>query len=230
MQKIDFYKIYNNTLYITNYNNLMALEYDYLFKIIIIGDSGVGKSAILNRFADNKFTESYISTIGVDFKIKTILLDEHIIKLQLWDTAGQERFRTITTSYYRDSHIIFLCYDITDPESFANLPNWLKEIKKYALEKTKIIICGTKIDLEKKRKVMKQDAINFASSNNLDYIEVSSKTNFNIDKLFETSCRTLLKNFISMLDNNTKIKPSNSKKVIPLGINLNSNKKTNKCC
>mmetsp|Transcript_49208 Transcript_49208/g.71860 ORF Transcript_49208/g.71860 Transcript_49208/m.71860 type:complete len:109 (+) Transcript_49208:102-428(+) len=106
----------------------MNPEYDYLFKLLLIGDSGVGKSCLLLRFADDTYTESYISTIGVDFKIRTITQDSKTVKLQIWDTAGQERFRTITSSYYRGAHGIIVVYDVTDMESFNNVKQWLHEI------------------------------------------------------------------------------------------------------
>ena len=109
-------------------------EYDYLFKILLIGDSGVGKSCLLVRFADDTYADSYINTIGVDFKIRTIDINSKTVKLQIWDTAGQERFRTITSSYYRGAHGIIIAYDITDKESFQNLRQWLFEIDRYASE------------------------------------------------------------------------------------------------
>ena len=99
----------------------MNTEYDYLFKLLIIGDSGVGKSCLLLRFAEGTYTDSYISTIGVDFKIHTVNLDGKVVKLQIWDTAGQERFRTITSSYYRGAHGIIVVYDVTDQETFSEL-------------------------------------------------------------------------------------------------------------
>uniref|UniRef100_A0A8C6PJH6 RAB35, member RAS onco family n=1 Tax=Nothobranchius furzeri TaxID=105023 RepID=A0A8C6PJH6_NOTFU len=106
----------------------MARDYDYLFKLLIIGDSGVGKSSLLLRFADNTFSGSYITTIGVDFKIRTVELNGEKVKLQIWDTAGQERFRTITSTYYRGTHGVIVVYDVTSAESFVNVKRWLHEI------------------------------------------------------------------------------------------------------
>ena len=120
-------------------NTKMNSEYDYLFKILLIGDAGVGKSTMLLKFVDDIFTTSYLSTIGVDFKIKTIELDNKIIKLQIWDTAGQERFRTITSSYYRGAYGIFVVFDLTQLDTFTNVQMWLNEIEKYS-HNPKIII------------------------------------------------------------------------------------------
>ena len=128
-------------------------EYDYLFKILLIGDSAVGKSSILLRFSDNIFTESFLPTIGVDFKIKTLEFQGKNAKLQIWDTAGQERFKTITSTYYKGSHGIILVYDITDMESFNKLGDWLIEVEKNAPNNVYKILVGNKADLNDQRVV-----------------------------------------------------------------------------
>ncbi|XP_038167074.1 ras-related protein Rab-13 isoform X2 [Arvicola amphibius] len=107
----------------------MAKAYDHLFKLLLIGDSGVGKTCLIIRFAEDNFNSTYISTIGIDFKIRTVEIEGKRIKLQVWDTAGQERFKTITTAYYRGAMGIILVYDITDEKSFENIQNWMKSIK-----------------------------------------------------------------------------------------------------
>lgn len=126
---------------------------DYLFKLLLIGDSGVGKSCLLLRFADDTYTESFISTIGVDFKIRTSNIENKTVKLQIWDTAGQERFRTITCSYYRGAHGIIIVYDCSDVESFENVKKWLSEIDRYASEGVSKLLVGNKCDLVAQRKV-----------------------------------------------------------------------------
>lgn len=214
----------------------MEASYDYLFKIIIIGDSGIGKSAILFRFADDIYNESYISTIGVDFKIKTIFINGKIIKLQIWDTAGQERFRTITTSYYRGSHMIFLCYDITDRQTFSNLEMWSEEIKKFASHNVKVTVCGTKLDLEYRRQVSIQEGKAFADKHGFDYYETSSKQNKNVDELFERSSEKMLNNFLLLLNNNsnnlltTKKQIMTQNNIISIGKRNFKNELQKKCC
>ena len=150
----------------------MNAEYDYLFKLLLIGDSGVGKSCLLLRFADDTYTESYISTIGVDFKIRTIQLEGKTIKLQIWDTAGQERFRTITSSYYRGAHGIIVVYDVTEMETFNNVKQWLHEIDRYASEGVNKLLVGNKADLVTKKQVETQAAKEFADSLGIPFLEV----------------------------------------------------------
>mmetsp|Transcript_32499 Transcript_32499/g.77193 ORF Transcript_32499/g.77193 Transcript_32499/m.77193 type:complete len:208 (+) Transcript_32499:1-624(+) len=159
-------------------------EYDYLFKLLLIGDSGVGKSCLLLRFADDTYTESYISTIGVDFKIRTIELDGKCIKLQIWDTAGQERFRTITSSYYRGAHGIIIVYDITDEDSYNNVKQWLNEIDRYASEKVDKLLVGNKADLSDKRKVNAETAKEYAQTHDINFLETSAKEKLNVERSF----------------------------------------------
>nr|KJB62381.1 hypothetical protein B456_009G424200 [Gossypium raimondii] len=128
-------------------------DYDYLIKLLLIGDSGVGKSCLLLRFSDGSFTTSFITTIGIDFKIRTIELDGKRIKLQIWDTAGQERFRTITTAYYRGAMGILLVYDVTDESSFNNIRNWIRNIEQHASDNVNKILVGNKADMDESKRV-----------------------------------------------------------------------------
>lgn len=164
----------------------MNPEYDYLFKLLLIGDSGVGKSCLLLRFADDTYTESYISTIGVDFKIRTIELDGKTIKLQIWDTAGQERFRTITSSYYRGAHGIIVVYDVTDQESFNNVRQWLQEIDRYASENVNKLLVGNKCDLTTKKVVDYTTAKEYADQLSIPFLETSAKNATNVEQAFMT--------------------------------------------
>ncbi|GMM32166.1 Rab family GTPase [Martiniozyma asiatica (nom. inval.)] len=162
----------------------MNNEYDYLFKLLLIGDSGVGKSCILLRFAENTYTQDYISTIGVDFKIRTIELDGKVIKLQIWDTAGQERFRTITSSYYRGAHGIIIVYDVTEQESFNNVEQWLQEIDRYATSSVMKLLVGNKSDLTDKKVVDYAVAKEFADQRGIQFIETSAAENSNVEQAF----------------------------------------------
>jgi len=164
----------------------MNPEYDYLFKLLLIGDSGVGKSCLLLRFADDSYTESYISTIGVDFKIRTITLEGKTIKLQIWDTAGQERFRTITSSYYRGAHGIIVVYDVTEVESYNNIKQWLHEIDRYACEGVNRLLVGNKSDLTTKRQVETATAKEFADQLSVPFLETSAKSATNVEQAFMT--------------------------------------------
>lgn len=164
----------------------MNSEYDYLFKLLLIGNSGVGKSCLLLRFSDDTYTNDYISTIGVDFKIKTVELDGKTVKLQIWDTAGQERFRTITSSYYRGSHGIIIVYDVTDQESFNGVKMWLQEIDRYATSTVLKLLVGNKCDLKDKRVVEYDVAKEFAEANNMPFLETSALDSTNVEEAFLT--------------------------------------------
>jgi len=201
------------------YSSKMAAtaEHDYFFKILLIGDSGVGKSCLLLRFADDSWTDSHISTIGVDFKIKTLNCDGKVIKLQIWDTAGQERFRTITSSYYRGAQGIILVFDCTDMDSFNNVKQWLGEIDRYACENVNKLLVGNKVDLVSGRVVDKNVATEFAESMSIPYIETSAKNASGVEEAFMLMARAIKDRLASSSDSAPQAKqdtvvPSQPKK------------------
>mmetsp|Transcript_28908 Transcript_28908/g.32117 ORF Transcript_28908/g.32117 Transcript_28908/m.32117 type:complete len:215 (+) Transcript_28908:32-676(+) len=164
--------------------NSYTADYDYLGKVLLIGDSGVGKSSILLRFTDNTYSGSFISTIGVDFKIKTLERSNKVYKLHIWDTAGQERFRTITSCYYRGSQAVIIVFDVCDKESWRNVNRWLHEVDKYTTENVVKIIVGNKTDKEEDRVVTTEEAKEFSYSRGLEYFETSAKNDKNVTDMF----------------------------------------------
>ena len=190
----------------------------YQFKIILLGDSGVGKTSLLGRYMDEEFISNKPCTINADFKIKSIALDQNSsAQITIWDTCGQERYRAMTRQYFKDAHGIILIYDIADKRSFSNLSIWLEEIKKNnGKDDISIILVGNKIDL-KFRNVNKEDAENFAKNNNITYCEVSCKDGINIDNVFDTVIKDIiikLNNNKSISDYNMILSPSNSVKAV----------------
>lgn len=165
--------------------------YDYLFKLLLIGDSGVGKTCILFRFSENNFNTTFISTIGIDFKIRTIELDGKKIKLQIWDTAGQERFRTITTAYYRGAMGIMLVYDITQEKSFENIKNWIRNIEENASTDVEKMLLGNKCELNEKRQVTKERGEQLAVEYGIKFFETSAKNSINVEEAFNTLARDI---------------------------------------
>jgi Ras-related protein Rab-1A len=160
-------------------------DYDYIFKIVLIGDTCVGKSCILVRFSDDVFVENYVTTIGVDFRFKTMIIKNKIAKIQIWDTAGQERYRSITTAYYRGAAAIIICCDSTNKESFYNINNWIEEISKYTDKDVDKLILMNKCDLIEERKIDKNEISKFEKESGLKVMEVSAKTGKGVDKAFE---------------------------------------------
>jgi len=139
------------------FSNLV--DCDYLFKLLLVGESGVGKSCLLLRYADNVYNENYISTIGVDFKIRTIEIDGKRVKLQIWDTAGQERFRNIVSSYYRSADAVIFAYDMTDHHTFSKVTSWIAEVEKFSKKDAVKILVGTKSDMTWARVVLYEQGI-----------------------------------------------------------------------
>jgi len=172
-----------------------SVPYDHLVKIILVGDSGVGKSAFLERLAQNSFTDAYQHTIGVDFRLYPLTMEDgKSVKLQIWDTAGQERYRTIISGYYRGSHGILLLFDVSDLSSFDSIQNWLKEIRVHSTKDIPIFLVGAKADLQAKRKVTREEAQALAEDLDLAYLECSSKLQES-----ESLRDTLIRPFVSTI-------------------------------
>ena len=171
----------------------LSKQYDDLFKLVIIGDSGVGKSCLLLRFADDTFTENYYSTIGVDFRFKCLEIGERKCKLQIWDTAGQERFKTVTSAYYRGADGIIIVFDQTDKESFINIQNWIDDISKYSTDDPAIIIFANKDDIKReKKKVNDLDIEELEKKTGLEVIKTSAKTGEKVNYAFEKITQKLI--------------------------------------
>jgi len=161
-------------------------ESDFVFKILLLGDSEVGKSCFLMRYSDNVFVENYITTIGLDYKLKAVKLDSgKTIKVQLWDTAGQDKYRTIAKNYYKGSHGILLLYDITKITSFENIREWIRDIKEEVSEKAIIFLIGNKIDLTDNRKISKEKGEELAEEYKIPFFEASAKSGENVDEVFK---------------------------------------------
>ncbi|KAK8813258.1 hypothetical protein WA158_002850 [Blastocystis sp. Blastoise] len=165
---------------------------DHLFKIVLIGDSGVGKSSILLRFADGIFSDNYISTVGVDFRFKTVDVYSQSVRLQIWDTAGQERFRTIISSYYRGADCVIFVYDITNADSFEHVADWYKEVTSYVSENTLFAIIGNKNDLANQKEIAEETEEIYAKQINALYTEASAKNADHVDSFFITIAQTLV--------------------------------------
>jgi len=170
--------------------------YDYLIKLLLIGDSGVGKSCLLLRFSDDSFIPSFITTIGIDFKIRTIELEGKRIKLQIWDTAGQERFRTITTAYYRGAMGILLVYDVTDEKSFNNIRNWIRNIEQHATESVNKMLIGNKCDMVEKKVIDTEKGKALAEEYGIKFLETSAKNSTNVEDAFITLAKDIKKRLI----------------------------------
>ncbi|KAK4780215.1 hypothetical protein SAY87_016321 [Trapa incisa] len=161
-------------------------EYDYLFKIVLIGDSGVGKSNILSRYTRNEFCLESKSTIGVEFATRTLQVEGKTVKAQIWDTAGQERYRAITSAYYRGAVGALMVYDITKRQTFDNVLRWLRELRGHADSNIVIMMVGNKTDLSHLRAVQESDGLSLAERETLSFLETSALDATNIDKAFQT--------------------------------------------
>lgn len=163
----------------------MDFDYDYILKTILVGDTGVGKSCMLTRYTDGEYHSDYISTIGVDFRIKSVERNGKSIKLQIWDTAGQERFRAITASYYRGAHCVVLVFDLTSIDTFNHLETWYHEVEQVTgRHRTSYLLVGNKFDLESV--VPQKEISEFCIKYEMPYMEVSARSGYNIPEVFDT--------------------------------------------
>merc|ERR1711953_481928 len=183
-------------------------KFDTTIKLLLIGDSGVGKSCLLLRFSEDAFNATFISTIGIDFKIRTIELDGKKVKLQIWDTAGQERFRTITTAYYRGAMGIMLVYDITNEKSFENIKNWIRNIEEHASADVEKMILGNKCDMNDRRQVSKERGEELAIEYGIKFMETSARASINVEEAFFTLARDIKVNMEKRLEAQNPPRPS----------------------
>ena len=200
-------------------------EYDFIFKVLLLGNSDVGKSSLLLRFVDSVWNDAFVPTIGVDFKVKTLEINNKKVKMQIWDTAGEERFRTVVSTYFRGAHGILLLYDVTNRDSFKNLENWLIEIEKNSSEKVLKILLGNKCDLNDDREIQPDEGRAFADRNGMEFMETSAKMNTNVNEAFETLGKLMIE--FNSKNNNKTQQGENKTFKANSGKDLNTKKK---CC
>ncbi|CAD6590236.1 MAG: hypothetical protein ASARMPREDX12_004231 [Alectoria sarmentosa] len=207
-------------------------EYDFLFKVVLIGDSGVGKSNLLSRFTRNEFNLDSKSTIGVEFATRSIQVDAKTIKAQIWDTAGQERYRAITSAYYRGAVGALLVYDISKHQTYENVQRWLKELRDHADANIVIMLVGNKSDLRHLRAVPTEEAKQFASDNNLSFIETSALDASNVELAFQNILTEIYRIVSSKaLDNGDSAQnPIGERKVLEISKSSDPETKSGKCC
>ena len=204
-------------------------EYDFLFKLIIVGDSNVGKTNIMSKYIHNQFNQHSKSTIGVEFGTKIVNIDNKKIKAQIWDTAGQERYKSITSAYYKGAKGALIVYDITNKFSFDSVDKWVQDLNSYGDKTITLLLVGNKSDLEEKRQITKENGEEKAKNFNLGFIETSACSGDNIDQAFVIMLKEVLKKYIDENDiNNDEFEASGGKN-LELNKN-NNNKKKKRCC
>ena len=208
-------------------------NYDLIFKIVLIGDSGVGKTNILSRYINNEFSLATQSTVGVEFGSKIIKKNGKVIKLQIWDTAGQERYKSITSAYYKGSKGAFVVYDITRKTTYDNIDKWIGELKTNGSEDVLIMLVGNKSDLEDKREVITEEVEKKAQEQKLAFCETSALNGKNVEYAFENLINEILKKVEK--DKINEAKQLSESKAITLEtadrkLNEKDSKKKKKCC
>ena len=216
----------------------VAVNFDYLFKYIIIGDAAVGKSNLLLRYTHGQFKPEYQLTIGVEFGAKNISILNKTYRIQIWDTAGQENFRSITRAYYKNSACALVVYDISNRESFDNISSWIEDCKSQSPQTIFMVLVGNKNDLEDKRAVTFEEGQELAEKNKMMFFETSAKTGKNVDEIFFRSAENIAKkideNYYDLESESCGIKAGIKKRQeisIDNANNMNNgNKKNNDCC
>jgi small GTP-binding protein len=212
------------------------LQYDLSFKIIVIGDSGVGKSCLTNRATTNLFEDTYNATVGFEFLSFNVKIDEKVIKLQIWDTCGQELYRSLITNFYRNSSLAIIVYAINSKDSFEDIEMWLRELRTHSNPDAKVFLIGNKLDLENERKITKEQGETFAKNNKLNlFIEASAKTGFNSKKIFIKAAKMLYDEHLKYKDVENKVEIDGDSDIIVKkkdNMKLDENKKKDKggCC
>ena len=213
------------------------LQYDLSFKIIVIGDSGVGKSCLTNRATTNLFEDTYSATVEFEFLSFNVKINEKVVKLQIWDTCGQELYRSLITNFYRNSSLAIIVYAINSKDSFENIEMWLRELRTHSNPDAKVFLIGNKIDLENERKITREQGENFAKTNKLHlFLESSAKTGFNAKKVFIKAAKVLYDEHLKYKNIEDNANPNSgeqneggdtAEKLKPVGVN---DKKKKGCC
>ena len=214
--------------------SITGVNFNYLLKFIIIGDSGVGKSNILLRYTRDKFNEEFQSTIGVEFGVKNLQIEDKIYRVQIWDTAGQQNFRSVTRAYYKNSVCACVVYDITSKKTFESIKSWIEDCRKQCPKTILLVLIGNKVDLENEREVSYEEGADFAKQYEMFFYETSAKTGKNIDEVFIKTTNEIAKKigsgFYDLNNDNCGIKQGFSTETINLGSNNNSNEKNQILC
>ena len=210
--------------------DISKMKPDYTFKYILVGDAYVGKSNIIYRFTENKFSENYQATINLDFTYKNVKLNEKIYRIQLWDTAGQESFQSISRGYYKSAVCAIVVYDITNRDTFNNVTNWIEQCKQNGPSTISLVLVGNKEDLGDKRVISYEEGEELASRNSMQFFETSALSGKNINEMFNSSIESIARkienNFYKDKDCGIQFNEQNKNKLDP----KNQPKKKKKCC
>ena len=205
-------------------------KYDYSFKMIVVGDAGVGKSCLTSKASKGIFEETYAATIGFEFLAFNVKINDKVVKLQIWDTCGQEIYRSLISSFYKNSSLAMMVYAINNKESFTHIESWLKEVKLQSNPDVKIFLIGNKSDLEEERKVSKEEANIFKEENGINFFsETSAKSGINAKEVFIEAAKLLYSEHLKYKENKRKKVMDNNNIILPKKLNKNTRKKGG-CC